>query len=124
MPKWILIVDDSPLIRKTLRETLERHEGWQVCGQAANGREGIERAQQLKPDLVVLDLSMPVMNGVEAARELKRLLPSAPLLMFTSFETARLKTEALSAGVSAIVSKLESVQALVSGIQALLEPVS
>jgi DNA-binding NarL/FixJ family response regulator len=64
-------VDDSPVVRNTLRQTLERQRGWEVCGEAADGREAIEKAQQLKPDLVVLDLSMPVMNGLEAARELK-----------------------------------------------------
>ena len=124
MPKSILIVDDSPLIRKTLRETLERIKDWEVCGEAADGREAVAKAQQLKPGLVVLDLSMPVMNGLEAARELKRLLPSVPLLMFTNYGTDYLEKEALSAGVGAVVSKSDSVEALVSGIQALLGPVS
>jgi chemotaxis response regulator CheB len=64
LPKRILIVDDNPVIRDTLREVLEQESGWEVCGEAANGREGIEKAQQLKPDLIVLDLSMPVMNGI------------------------------------------------------------
>ncbi len=72
---------------------------------------------------MVLDLSMPVMNGLEAARELKRLFPSVALVMFTSFPTAHLKQEALSAGVSAVVSKSEPA-GLVADIQALLDPVS
>jgi DNA-binding NarL/FixJ family response regulator len=120
MPKRILIVDDSAIIRKTLRETLERQDGWEVCGEAANGREGIEKALRLKPDVIVLDLAMPVMNGLDAARELTRLVPWVPLLMFTNFETPRLKQEALSAGVSTLVSKSESVGVLISGLQALL----
>jgi DNA-binding NarL/FixJ family response regulator len=123
VPKCILIVDDSAAIRKTLRLVLERQEGWEVCGEAEHGREGVEKAQQLKPDLVVLDLSMPVMNGLEAAHELKRLLPTMPLLMFTNFYSAHLEKEALRAGVAAVVSKSESAE-LVSHIQALLEPVS
>jgi DNA-binding NarL/FixJ family response regulator len=124
VPKCILIVDDSRVVRKTLRQTLERQCGWEVCGEAADGQEAIEKAQQLKPNLVVLDVSMPVMNGLEAARELKRLLPSLLLVMFTSFQTAHLTQEALSAGVSAIVSKSEPAH-LVANIQALLlEPVS
>jgi DNA-binding NarL/FixJ family response regulator len=85
--KCILIVDDSPVLRKTLRQTLEQGGAWEVCGEAADGREAIKQAQRLKPDLVVLDLSMPVMNGLEAAHELKRLLPSLPLVMFTTFDT-------------------------------------
>lgn len=124
MPQCILIVDDSPVIRKTLRQTLEHHEGWQVCGEAANGQEGIEKAQHLKPDVIVLDLAMPVMNGLEAARELTRVLPSVPLLMFTNFETPHLKAEALSAGIRTVVSKDGSIGALIGSIQALLEPVS
>jgi DNA-binding NarL/FixJ family response regulator len=122
VPKCILIVDDSPAIRKTLRLVLEQQEGWEVCGEAANGREGIDKAQQLKPDVVVLDVSMPVMNGLEAAHELKRLLPTMPLLMFTNFYSPHLEQEALRAGVGAVVSKSESA-VLVSRLQALLEPV-
>jgi len=112
------------VIRKILHETLGRELGWEVCGEASNGREGIAKAQQLKPDLIVLDLAMPVMNGLDAAHELTRLVPGVPLVMFTNFETAHLKREALSAGIRAIVSKDGSIGALVSSIQALLEPVS
>ena len=124
MPKRLLIVDDSPIIRKMLRETFELQEGWEVCGEAVDGREGVEKAQQLKADLIVLDLSMPVMNGLEAARELNRLLPSVPVLLYTNYETPQLKQEALSAGVRAVVSKSESVGALVSSIQDLLAAVA
>jgi len=124
VPKRLLIVDDSPIIRKMLRETFELQEGWEVCGEAADGREGVEKAQQLKADLIVLDLSMPVMNGLEAARELSRLLPSVPVLLYTNYETPQLKQEALSDGVRAVVSKSESVGALVSRIQDLLAAVA
>jgi DNA-binding NarL/FixJ family response regulator len=123
VPKRILIVDDSPVIRDRLRELLEQT-GWEVCGEAANGREGIERAQQLQPDLIVLDLSMPVMNGIEAAHELTRLLPSVPLLMWTDFQTAPLRWKALSAGVRTVVPKSQSPGDLVKNIQALFESVS
>jgi DNA-binding NarL/FixJ family response regulator len=120
--KHILIVDDSALIRRIIRETLEQQNGWEVSGEAANGREAIEKAQELRPDLIVLDLAMPVMNGLEAARALKRLLPRVPVLMFTNFDAAHLKREALAAGISAVVSKSGSLQSLVSAIQGLLEP--
>jgi len=124
VPKHFLIIDDSSIMRKTLRQTLEGQAGWKVCGEAADGREGIEKAKQLKPDLILLDLAMPVMNGLEAARELTRVLPWVPLLMFTSYETPHLRREALSAGIRTVMSKSESIEALVSNIQALLEPVS
>jgi DNA-binding NarL/FixJ family response regulator len=78
-----------------IRQTLEQHGGWEVSGEAADGRQAIDEAQRLKPDLVVLDLSMPVLNGLEAARVLKRLLPSVPLLMFTNFDSGQLKRETL-----------------------------
>jgi len=121
--KCILIADDSPVIRKTLRQTLEREDAWEVCGEAADGRQAVEKAQRLKPDLVVLDLSMPVMNGLEAARELTRISPSLPLVMFTNFDTPQLTNEALSAGVRAVVPKSE-IRGLVDEIQVLLESAS
>jgi DNA-binding NarL/FixJ family response regulator len=120
LPKRILIVDDSSPVRTALRQTLEGQDGWQVCGEAANGREGVKLAQELKPDLVLLDFSMPVLNGLEAARELKQLSPSLPLLMFTNYGTDYLEREALIAGVSAVVSKSDSTEALISSVRALL----
>ena len=79
--KFILIADDSAAIRDALRELLEGEADWRVCGEAENGREAIQQAEQLHPDLIVLDLSMPVMNGLEAGRQLKILLPTVPLVM-------------------------------------------
>ncbi len=77
-PKRILIVDDHAALRMALRHLIDSVLEFEVCGEAENGREGIERAGELQPDLIILDLSMPVMNGFEAARELKALLPSVP----------------------------------------------
>jgi DNA-binding NarL/FixJ family response regulator len=121
--KCILIADDSPIIRQVLRKTLEEEDTWKVRGEAADGRQAIEKAQRLKPDVVVLDLSMPVMNGLEAARQLRRLFPSLPVVMFTMFDTPELADEALSAGISAVVSKFEP-GSLIGEIHALFEPVS
>jgi len=109
VPKRILIVDDNDVVRKIVRGILEEEDGWEVCGEAANGREAIEKARQLTPDVIVLDLAMPVMDGLQAARELTQILPAVPLLMFTNFESTCLKQEALSAGISALVSKSESI---------------
>ncbi len=117
------LADAHESVLRSVRVMLEAHSGWKVCGEA-DGREGIEKAQHLKPDVIVLDLAMPVMNGLEAARELTRLLPWVPLLLFTSYETPHLKQEALSAGVRTVMSKSESIGVLVGSIQALLEPVS
>jgi len=118
--KRILIVDDSPIIRRSLRTVLEQQPKWGVCGEAGNGREGIDKALQLNPDLVVIDLVMPVMNGIEASRALKKLVPATPLVMFTTFTDPYLTKDALAAGVDAVVPKSEGATTLVRSIQTLL----
>jgi DNA-binding NarL/FixJ family response regulator len=119
--KSILIVDDSPVIRRSLRTVLERRADWNVCDEAENGREGIEKALRFCPDLILLDLSMPVMNGFQAAHELQRLLPKVPILMFTTFSNTHIEQEALASGISAVKSKSEGVESLVGSIQDLLK---
>jgi len=121
VPKHILIVDDSAAVRRALRDVLEQQQGWEVSGEAGNGREAIEEVQKAKPDVIVLDLSMPVMNGLETTRELKRRFPSVPVLMYTDFETQYLQQAARSAGVSSIVSKSESTEVLVHNLHALMD---
>ena len=116
----ILVVDDSSLIRRSLRLCLEQNPEWKVCGEAADGLEAIEMAQRLIPDVVLLDLSMPGMNGFEVARELKRITPLIPVLMFTSFKTPQLEQEALASGCNAVVSKSEHQQTLFDNIERLL----
>lgn len=104
----ILIVDDSALIRRALRACLEENrDDWKVCGEAPDGATAIQMAKDLNPDLIVLELSTPGMNGFELARELKRTNPSVPLLMFTSFKTPQLEVQAIAAGCNAVVSKSE-----------------
>ncbi|MGA8154019.1 MAG: response regulator transcription factor [Terriglobales bacterium] len=119
--KSILIVDDSPAVRRSLRALLGRRDDWEVCGEAENGRDAIDKALQLNPDLVLLDLSMPGMNGFQAARELQRLLPRLPILMFTNFSSSQIEREALASGVTAVKSKSESVDSLFGSIQNLLK---
>ena len=118
MPR-ILIVDDSLLIRNIVRDCFEAVPGWQVCGEAGNGKEGIEKAQEVHPSLIVLDLSMPVMNGLDAAKALHRLMPAVPVIMFTSFITHHLEKEALAAGVSRVMNKEEPLTNLVTAAQSL-----
>ena len=118
--KRILIVDDSPIIRRSLRIVLEQQPDWGVCGEAGNGRDGIDKALQLRPDLVVIDLVMPVMNGIEASRTLKKLAPATTLVMFTTFADPCLTKDALAAGVDAVVPKSEGATTLIRSIQTLL----
>lgn len=120
--KSILIVDDSWAVRQSLRVLLERRDDWRVCGEAQNGRQGVDEALRLRPDLILLDLSMPVMNGFEAARELQKTMPRTPILMFTTFCNPFVEKEALASGVSAVQSKSESIDRLFETVQHLLNP--
>lgn len=106
MPALVIIVDDHAIIRRMVRAQLEAES--LVVSDAVDGAEGIQKAQAEKPDLIILDLSMPVMNGLEAARELKVLMPQVPLLMFTNNASGTVEKEALSAGISAVISKSDS----------------
>jgi len=117
--KKILIVDDSQLVRSHLRVLIEGQPELSVCGEAENGREGIDEAITLSPDLIVMDLVMPILNGFDASREIKRLLPSTPVVMFATLADPLLQNEALGAGVDAVVSKSEGAVALVSSIKQL-----
>ena len=96
MPKCILIVDDNPTVRKAVKSVLEAQPGFEVCGEAANGQEAVDKAQQLSPDLIIMDLSMPVMNGLEAARALRELMPDVPIVMFSVHRSGILEKNARS----------------------------
>jgi len=100
---------------------LESQSEFEVSGEAENGKNAIDRAQQLKPDLIVLDLSMPNMNGFEAARRLRTLMPRVPILMYTSLMNAYLAEEAESAGVSAVIDKAEPAKVLLARVRSLLQ---
>jgi two-component system, chemotaxis family, chemotaxis protein CheY len=101
MAKAVLVVDDNEGIRHTLCGLLRTQVDFEICGEAENGKEAIERAQELHPDLIVLDLSMPVMNGLDAARVLKRRMPAVPLIMYSAYGDAFSEQEARSVGISA-----------------------
>lgn len=118
--KGILIVDDNAIIRRSLRRILESVEGWQVLGEAADGQEGIDKAKELGPDLIILDLSMPRLNGLEAARILSKTMPKVPLLMFSAHTGHIVEEEATAAGVSAVLSKTGDVETLVRQAHILL----
>src|SRR5438309_2042607 len=120
MAKTVLVVDDNALIRQALCEMFKREADFEVCGEAENGREAIEKAQQLHPDLIVMDLSMPVMNGIEAASILKSLMPTVPLIIFSEYSYVFSEKEARTAGVSALVSKSDHASVLVGKARALL----
>jgi len=105
MPKSVLIVDDSSLIRKALRRLFASDKNFAALAEAANGREAIEKAKEVNPDLIVIDLSMPLMDGLAATRVLHRIMPRVPIIMYSAFSDALPEEEARGAGVSAVISK-------------------
>jgi NarL family two-component system response regulator LiaR len=114
----ILIVDDHPAIRRARRREFE-HVGWEVCGEAANGMEGSAKTDQLLPELVVLDLAMPEMDGLTTARLLKRTFPEVHLTLLTGHGELFRQDEAICAGISAVCSKSESTRDLMDKARSL-----
>jgi DNA-binding NarL/FixJ family response regulator len=109
MPYSILVVDDSNLVRRMLRVWFEQHSEWVICGEAENGEIAVEKVEELRPDIVILDLQMPVMDGLEAAREITRRSPSTAIVMFTVHSSNQLLIEARANGVREVVSKADMV---------------
>jgi two-component system chemotaxis response regulator CheY len=107
LPNCVLLVDDSAIIRRSLRRVFEQA-GWEVCGEAENGHEAIEKAKHLNPQVIVLDLSMPLMNGLTAGRILKQMLPAVSLILFTLHGNLLPVNDLRLAGISAVVSKVDS----------------
>jgi len=107
MSKLILLVDDSPTLRTVIRRHLESWPGVEVCGEASDGMEAVEKALDLSPDLIIMDFVMPRMNGLEAARALKQKAPHVPIILFTGQESSMSVSDAIQAGIWAIVSKRE-----------------
>jgi DNA-binding NarL/FixJ family response regulator len=117
----ILVIDDGDSVRDTIRLFLER-DGFEVCGEAADGVEAIEQAKKLKPDLIVLDLAMPRMNGAEAASILSKTMPNVPIVMLTLYQNVLGNALASAVGVKAILDKTDGMGKLVACVRSLLLP--
>jgi DNA-binding NarL/FixJ family response regulator len=118
MPTRILIADDNALVRTAMRQVLESVGPWEI-DEASNGKEAIAAAKRIKPSLIILDLAMPVKDGLTTAREMAKLLPDVPVLMHTLYWSPRIQLEALKAGVRKAVPKSES-SVIVAAVQELL----
>jgi DNA-binding NarL/FixJ family response regulator len=119
MPLRILIADDHHVVRTGLRALLESKTGWQVCAEAANGREAVEKAGQLKPDVAVLDIGMPLLNGVEATRQIRKLSPKTEVLILTMHDSELLVQEVLGAGAHGYILKDDADRNLIAAVDAL-----
>jgi DNA-binding NarL/FixJ family response regulator len=103
--RTVLIVDDNALLRRSLRFCIELHTDWRVCGEAENGRIALEKVEELRPTMVILDFQMPVMNGLDAARLIIRGAPYTVMIMFTMHSSEYLLKEAHAVGIRHVVSK-------------------
>jgi CheY-like chemotaxis protein len=119
MAKCVLLVDDSSLVRKTLRNIFESA-GFEVCGEIGDGGQAVKEAPILKPDLIVLDLSMPGLNGLEAAPLLRQSLPNVPIILFTIYPSVVIQQNARMAGVTSVISKDKAITSLVSEAERLV----
>ena len=119
MQKRILIVDDSASTRGLVRAFLESRPDFEVCGEAADGLEGVEKGLELKPDLIVLDYSMPQINGLQAAIILHEVVPNTPIILFTFFKDAIPIYLARAAGVASVLSKTDQLTMLADEVQRL-----
>lgn len=115
----ILIADDHEVVRRGLSALLQSHEGWEICGDAKDGREAVEKARELKPDIVILDVGMPNLNGLAATRKLLQQDPQQKVIVLTITDSDHVVREALDAGARGFVLKSDAARDLVSAVEAL-----
>jgi DNA-binding NarL/FixJ family response regulator len=115
----ILIVDDHAVVRRGVRALLESHQDWEVCGEATNGRDAVEAAQRLKPDIVVMDLSLPGLNGLDATRQILKDSPNTEVLVLTMHHSEELARDVLQAGARGYVLKRDADENLIAAIESL-----
>src|SRR5580693_1357308 len=114
----ILVVDDHPIVRQGLKTLLEGHSGWEVIGEASDGAEALDKARELNPDVMVLDVTMPRMNGLEACRVLRKQSPDLEILFVTQHDSPQMMTEALEAGARGYVVKSNAARDLLEAVEA------
>jgi DNA-binding NarL/FixJ family response regulator len=115
----ILIADDHDVVRKGLRMLIEEHPGWQICAEARSGREAVEKAIQLTPDIAILDVSMPDLNGFEATRQIRKACPTTEVLVVTQHDSDEVAAQVLDAGARGYVLKSDSDKDLVHAVEVL-----
>jgi DNA-binding NarL/FixJ family response regulator len=115
----IMIADDHDLVRRGLKMLLESHPGWKVCAEAHSGRETVSMAEELRPDVAIIDISMPELNGIEAARKIRKLSPNTEMLMLSMHHTDQLVREIIEIGAKGYIIKSDSDRSLVAAVEAL-----
>src|SRR5947209_3387229 len=117
-----MIVDDGPEVRQVIRAIFEARTDYEICGEASNGAEAIEKALALKPDLLLLDVAMPLLNGVEVASVLNGSMPQMPVVLYTMYNDLLGLSLATAVGARAVISKADGISKLLECLQNLLEP--
>lgn len=117
----VLIADDHEIVRCGIRALLETEPGIEVCGEASTGREAVERARRLRPDVAIVDVSMPELNGFETTRRIREVAPDCEVLVFTFHDTEQVARDALEAGARGYVLKSRAVRSLVAAVESLAE---
>jgi len=116
----MLIADDHEIVRQGLRALVESHPGWQVCGEAADGWDAVHKARELKPDVIALDIGMPNLNGLEAAREILRENPRTKILFLTIYDTEQAVKSAVQIGAKGLILKSDAARELLVAVEAIL----
>lgn len=114
----ILIADDHPFVRNGVRNILESHAGYEVCGEAENGADAVQKVNELNPDVLILDITMPVLNGIDAARQILEKRPTLPIVILSMHESGTQLEAAKKLGIKGYVSKSRAVQDLIKAIDA------
>ena len=115
----ILVADDHPIFRFGLSSLLGSHESWEVCGEAADGRDAVEKCKQLKPDLLILDICLPILNGLDTARQILKHNPSQAILILTAVDSEQVIRDCLEAGVRGWIFKSDGTEDLTSAVEAM-----
>ncbi|HWY51222.1 MAG TPA: response regulator transcription factor [Chthoniobacterales bacterium] len=117
----ILVADDHEVMRTGVRALIEQEPGWQVCGTATNGQEAVEGARKLKPDVVVLDMTMPELDGLSALREIKHTVPNTEVVIFSAYHSEEVIEELFDSGAKSYIQKSDACRHLVAAIKSLAE---
>lgn len=115
----ILVADDHDLVRRGLKMLLEAHPGWKICAEANTGREAVAIAEEMRPDIAIMDISMPELNGIEAARKIRKVSPNTEMLILSMHQTDQLVREIIEAGAKGYIVKSDSDRSLVAAVEAL-----
>jgi DNA-binding NarL/FixJ family response regulator len=121
MRRRILLADDHAIVRTGLRALVQSHDGWEVCAEVSNGREAVEQAANLKPDVAIIDIGMPELNGLEATRQIVKLSPQTEVLVLTMHQSEEVVREVLKAGARGYVLKSDADQNLIAAVEMLLK---